>query len=43
MIQIDTDRVDLFSTRQIGNVLPALLGRHDAEEDSFLERIQTVD
>lgn len=34
---------DLFTTREIGDVLPALLGRHNAEQDSLGERIETVD
>jgi hypothetical protein len=34
---------DLFTTREIGDVLPALLGRHDAEQDPLGERIETVD
>lgn len=42
-LSIDTNQADLFSTRQIGDVLPALLGRHNTEDDSFRERIQTVD
>lgn len=33
----------LFAARQIRDILPALLGRHDTEDDSFGERIETVD
>lgn len=32
----------LFATRQIGYILPTLLGRHDAKHDTFREWVQTV-
>lgn len=33
----------LFTTGEVANVLPALLGGHDAEENAFAEGIQAVD
>ena len=32
----------LFTTRQVGNILPALLGRTDGEENAFGERVEAV-